>query len=124
MAKKKKKPQRPRGSYEDAWQTPTAKRWVQHVLNDMEPKLADSVLSITLVPDDREADVKFWVELGASICMNKPIIAVVFNDEPIPPKLALVADEIVRCPDGVDPAASDKMQAAIERVLKQEGMIP
>jgi hypothetical protein len=100
MAKKRKKPQPPRGNG-DPWQTPTAKRWVQHVLSDMEPKLAGSVISVSLVPNDREGDVKWWVELGASIMYDKPIIAVVFNDRPLPEKLKLVADEIVRLPDGV-----------------------
>ena len=120
MARKKKpkKPQPPRGNG-DPWQTPTAKRWVQHVLSEMEPKLAESALSVSLVPGDREGDVKWWVELGASIMYDKPIIAVVFDDRPIPEKLKLVADEIVRCPNGVDELAGDKVQAAIKRVVER-----
>jgi hypothetical protein len=120
MGKRRKKPKpapQRRKEYEDAWQTPTAKRWIEHVLNDMEPKLADSAFSVSLVPDDREGDVKWWVELGASIMYDKPIIAVVFNNRPIPEKLKLVADEIVRCPNGVDELAGEKMQAAMKRVI-------
>jgi hypothetical protein len=123
MARKKSrkpKPQRrPHRQYDDAWQEPSAKRWVRHVLDEMAPKLADSVLAISLVPDDRTGDVKFWVELGASICMNKPIVAVLLGDAPVPPKLALVADEIVRCPDGIDPAASEDLTLAIGRVMER-----
>lgn len=102
--------------YDQAWQDPTAKRWVRSVLDDMAPKMAGSALVASLVPDG-DGDVKFWVELGASIMMDKPIIAVVLGDREVPPKLALIADEVVRCPEGVDPAASDELQAAMKRVL-------
>jgi hypothetical protein len=105
----------------DVWQEPTAKAWVRHVLDDMEPKLSSSALVISIVPEDREGDVKFWVELGASIMMDKPIIAMVMGDAPIPDKLRLVADEVVRCPRGVDPSASEDLKAAISRLLPGRG---
>jgi hypothetical protein len=97
-------------------QDPTAKRWMEHVIDDMEPKMRASVATVSLVPEDRLGDVKFWVELGASICMDKPIIAVVLGDKPLPKKLAKVADEIVRCPDGIDEQASADLEAALQRI--------
>lgn len=108
---------RKRRDYDDAWQEPSAKAWARHVLNDMLPKLASSSVTISLVPEDREGDVKFWVELGASIMMDKPIIAVLLGDAPIPAKLALVADEIVRAPHGVDPTSSADLMEAMKRIL-------
>lgn len=127
---KKRKPKKPQPrrrpqpeSYDAAWQSPSAKRWVQSVVDDMEPKLAGSAFAMSLLPPDKDGDrtgdVKYWVELGASIMMNKPIIAVVFDDQPIPEKLKLVADEIVRCPRGVDPEATEKLTAAMQRVVKR-----
>lgn len=101
----------------DPWNDPAAKRWIHHVLDEMEPKMASSAVVVSMVPEDREGDVKFWVELGASIMLGKPIIALVLGDREVPPKLALIADEVVRCPQGVDPAASDALAAAVERVL-------
>jgi hypothetical protein len=101
----------------DPWHEPTAKAWIRHVLDEMVPKLTDSALVISLVPDDREGDVKFWVELGASIMMDKPILAVLLGDAPVPAKLAAVADEIVRLPAGVTPAASDEIARAIRRMM-------
>jgi hypothetical protein len=83
----------------------------------MLPKLAGSAVTISLVPQDREGDVKFWVELGASIMLDKPLIAVLLGDAPCPRKLALVADEIVRCPNGIDPASSEELAVALKRVL-------
>jgi hypothetical protein len=105
----------------DPWRSPSAKRWVRHVLDEMAPKLEGSAFTISLVPGDREGDVKFWVELGASIMMDKPIIAVVMGDAPIPERLERVADEIVRCPEGVDPGASGELAEAIERTYKRLG---
>jgi hypothetical protein len=121
MARKKRKKPQPRRQrqrqYDDAWQEPTAKRWIGHVLDEMVPKLEGSAFTISLVPEDREGDVKFWVELGASIMLDKPIIGVVFNDDPVPEKLKLVSEEIVRCPGGVGPEAAEKIQAAMTRVM-------
>lgn len=104
---------------EDPWQDPSAKVWIQHVLKEMAPTLEDSTFCLSLVPDDREGDVKFWVELGASIMLDKPLICVVFNDDPIPRKLRRVADEIVRCKKGVDPDATGELTAALERTLER-----
>lgn len=40
-------------------------------------------------------DVKFAVELGAAVMLDKPIMAVVHPDTQIPEKLRAIADEIV-----------------------------
>jgi hypothetical protein len=102
----------------DPWQDPSAKRWARHVVDDMVPKLESSAMSLSLVPDN-DGDVKFWVELGAAIMLDKPVIAVIFSDREVPPKLEAVADEIVRLPEGVNPAASQALAAAIERVQRK-----
>jgi hypothetical protein len=105
---------------DDPWRDdPTVKAWIRHVLDEMAPKMADSALVMQLVPDG-EGDVKFWVELGASIMMDKPIIAVAFGDTPIPAKLELIADEVVRLKEGVNPAASEELAAALERMIPQD----
>ena len=102
----------------DPWQDPSAKAWMRHVITDMVPKVEKSEAVISIAPSDGgEGDVKFWVELGASIMMDKPIVVVVFHDQEVPAKLAAVADEIVRCERGVNPAASEALAAAIKRVV-------
>lgn len=101
------------------WDDPTAKQWVQHVLEKMKPEMEASAAIAQIVPDDPEGDVKFWVELGASIMMEKPIVAVVFPGRTIPPKLARIADEIVHLPDGVTPAASEDLADAIDRAVER-----
>lgn len=101
---------------EKPWDEPPVQAWMKSVLEDMAPKLRASACSISLVPDN-EGDVKFWVELGASIMMDKPIIAVVFHGRQVPEKLRLVADEVVVLEEGVSPEASAEFRAALERVL-------
>lgn len=103
----------------DDWNDPIAKRWVRHVLADMAPKMHNSRIVCAVVPDD-EGDVKFWVELGAMIMFNKPIVIVAFGDQQIPDKLRLVADEVVICPNGVDPSSSAELAAAVNRLADRE----
>lgn len=103
----------------DPWADPTAKAWIRQVLDEMVPMMEQSALVMSLVPEDREGDVKFWVELGASIMMDKPIIAVLLGDAPAPAKLEAIADEIVRLPHGVNPEASEELAAAARRVLER-----
>jgi hypothetical protein len=101
----------------DPWQDPTIKRWVQHVLDEMVPKLRNSAAVAQIVPGPDEVDVKFCVELGATIMLEKPIIVVVFGERRLPAKLAAIADEVVRLPEGVNPEGADELAAALNRVL-------
>lgn len=109
---------------QDPWDDASAKAWINFVIEEMVPKLSSSAMALSIVPDGDQwaaGDVKYWVELGASIMMDKPIIALVMNDRPIPPKLELVADELVRLPDGLGPEANDLIAAALERVAAKLG---
>lgn len=106
---------------EDWTDDPNAKRWIRNVLEDMVPKMEDSVIVMSVVPSNRgEGDVKYWVELGASICMDKPILTIVMGTDPVPKKLALVSDEIVRLPQGVQPDSSEELAAAMKRLIPDE----
>lgn len=58
-------------------------------------KMNSSAFVAQLVPDEDEFDVKFAVELGASIMLNKPILAIVMPGRTVPSKLRLVADRVV-----------------------------
>lgn len=106
---------------DDIWASDEAKEWVKQVLNGMAPKLADSAVVVQLVPTGMrsEGDVKFWVELGASIMMEKPILAVIFGDAPCPPKLRLIADEFVRIPEGTDLDDCEELHAAMKRLIPE-----
>lgn len=62
-----------------------------------------SRLTVSLVPQG-PADIKFAVELGLSIMLDKPIIAVVEPGQEIPGKLRAVADRIVEWTPGMSEA--------------------
>jgi hypothetical protein len=106
---------------ESGWDDPSAKVWVDHVLNEMAPNMRASAVVLSMVPTDGAGDVKYWVELGASIMMDKPIIALVLGGASVPRKLLGIADEVVRLPDGVNPEGSAELAAAISRVVGRLG---
>lgn len=92
---------------------PAVQEWFALVRAHLVPKLRHSAVTVCLVPD--QVDVKFAVELGLSIMLDKPIILLVQPGRPVPPKLALLADEIVEGPLS-DPTSAQRMSEAISRV--------
>jgi hypothetical protein len=80
--------------------------WAKHVLDEVVPKIEGSTVTISLVPTG-ETDVKFAVELGLSIMLDKPILAVVQPGTKIPGHLARVADRIVEFRDD-DPEGTQR----------------
>jgi hypothetical protein len=98
---------------------PSSKAWINDVLEEMAPKMEQSAFVISLVPEDRTGDVKFWVELGASIMMNKPILIVAVGGQQLSDKLLAVADEVVYVPDGDVMGSSPAVKAAVRRMMKK-----
>lgn len=100
----------------DVYDSPEWRRWSSRVLTDVVPKLQDSGATVSIVPDD-EGDVKFAVELGFSIMLDKPIILVVPPGRRVPDRLVRVADSIVEG-DAADPGMHARLMAAVEAVLR------
>lgn len=98
----------------------TFKRWIEHQMDEVIPQLSSSAMTIQLLPDEEgKIDPAFCLQLGASIMLDKPIVAVAIEGRDIPPKLQMIADEIVTLPDGVSPEGAEQMQTAIERIGKK-----
>jgi hypothetical protein len=57
--------------------------------------MSDSAYVMSLVPRAEEVDVKFAVELGLAIMLDKPIVAVVQPGVPVPPGLRKVAEAVI-----------------------------
>lgn len=92
--------------------------WAQRVKDDVVPKINESAMCIALSPPRAEdLDIKFCVEIGAMICLNKPIILVVpwGRQAAIPQKLRDVADAIIVGGPG-DEGFDDRLRAAIDEV--------
>lgn len=101
--------------------SPEWKAYVTHVRTTLVPMIEDSAMSISIVPKDPESvDVKFAVELGLCIMLDKPIILAVREGTVLSDHLRRVADEIVEGnPD--DPAVQEAFMAAIRRVQPEDG---
>jgi hypothetical protein len=93
------------------------KRFEDQVRNDLIPKLNDSRCTVSLVPDGK-GDVRFAVELGFSIMMDKPLIAVVAPGVEVPRKLRMVADRVIVGKPG-DEGFEEAFMEAIQAILPQ-----
>jgi hypothetical protein len=95
--------------------------WAKDVRENMVPGMMGSAMVVSLYRQD--FDVKFAVELGASLMLDKPLILSVRPGVQVPDKLVRVADAILE----LDPSRPDLYQAALhdamDRILKERGLI-
>jgi hypothetical protein len=106
----------------DPFDGPEWQDYQRRIRAELIPMIKDSAVTVSLVPGDGKLDVKFAVELGFMIMLDKPIIAVIPSGRKVPLKLAKVADEIVEG-EISDPDFQERFHAAIDRVtarLKKE----
>jgi hypothetical protein len=74
--------------------TPEFQGFESHVREHVLPAMDASAVIMSLVPEG-DPDIKYAVELGLSIMLDKPIIAVVTPGTRVPGKLVKVADVIL-----------------------------
>jgi hypothetical protein len=102
---------------DNPWDDPETKKWMDHVRENVAPKIRDSGMTISLIPDDpKRTDIKFAVELGLSIMYDKPIIAVVAPGTQLPEHLVRVVDDIVEWDGSGDPVRNQALLEAIKRI--------
>lgn len=75
-----------------------------------------SKVVVSVVPEG-EVDMKFAVELGASIMLDKPIVAMIRPGTKIPKKLALVVDEWVEFDASNVADSQQRLQEALKRLI-------
>lgn len=102
-------------SAQDVYDSPEFQEWAQRVKAHVLPPLQESALTVSLVPKG-DTDIKFAVELGLSIMLDKPIIAVVQPGTKVPERLIRVADAIVEA-DFSSPEGQAKMRDALAAAL-------
>jgi len=91
------------------------RRYARRIVDDVVPKIQDSAVTVSLVPRG-EADIKFAVELGLSIMLDKPIIAVIPPGTQVPEHLLRVADRIV---DGDIMAEPERLAEAVAATIAE-----
>lgn len=101
----------------EVWEDPEYRDWEDHVRKAVLPMIEESAVTISLIPSG-QTDIKFAVELGLSILLDKPIIALVQPGMSIPGGLAKVAAEIVEVDIARDPDGSQRsITDAFARVM-------
>jgi nucleoside 2-deoxyribosyltransferase len=102
----------------DDWTQHDPERWseyARHVLDEMVPMMRDSAVVCSLVPTG-ETDVKFAVELGMAIMLDKPIVLLVHSGTKVPARLARAADEIVEYTGPLGLTIAERLQEIVARL--------
>ena len=95
---------------------PDFQEWAERTRTHVMPMIQESALVISLVPKG-DADVKFAVELGLAIMLDKPLLIVVQPGQIIAGKLRQVADEIVEWEPGNEDRSA--LEMAMARIRKR-----
>lgn len=104
-------------SQRDPYDDPAFRRYAKRVKQELIPKMQDSKVVMSLLPEG-EVDVKFAVELGISIMLDKPIIALVVPGVKVPDKLVRIADAIVEA-DLSSEEGRERTAAAIKAAMER-----
>lgn len=96
-------------------------RFVRHCQEELVAQVDESAFMMSLVPSG-EVDIKFAVELGLGIMMNKPIVAVAISGEPVPEGLRRIAHAVIEVGDIDTEAGRLDFVRQLEAVTAQLGI--
>jgi hypothetical protein len=94
-------------------------QFVRHVREGTVRQMAGSAFVTSLVPQGKP-DIKFAVELGLAIMMEKPLILLARSGRDIPPKLRKIADGVIVADPDTE-AGQRKAAAAMQAAYKRLG---
>lgn len=80
---------------------------------DVLPMIAATAHVLCLTPE-KNSDIKFMLEVGAAICLDKPLVLLVTPGRTIPPRLARVADKIIEADLSTDAGRKAASQQLME----------
>ena len=102
---------------DESWmEDPEWNAYVTHVRTTLIPMLESTSMTISLAPHDpKGTDIKFAIELGLSIMLDKPIIVVIRDGDVLPPMLEQIAHAVVRG-DLDSPTTQAELMTAIKSI--------
>jgi hypothetical protein len=100
---------------DDPFKTAAWRAYAKRAEEELVPMLRDSVVSLSIVPSG-ETDIKYALELGMSIMLDKPIIALIAPGAEIPGKLRLVADHVIEV-DLTDESSRNRLSIALGKII-------
>jgi len=103
-------------SSDDVYDSDEWNAFVKNFREDALGKMVESAFVMHLIPDKEKFDVKFAVELGASIMLDKPMMAVVMPGAEVPPRMRALCDEIIELDIDTEEGRQE-LQEAISRML-------
>ncbi len=92
-------------------------KFAARVHKELVPRLKNSDVFVSITPVE-DVDIKFAVELGLAIMLDKPVIAVVRPGTKIPEKLSKVVDRFIEM-DIKEPGNHEKLAAAISEAANE-----
>lgn len=90
--------------------------FVADVRMNLIQKMVDSAMVMSLVPSE-DFDVKFAVELGAAIMLDKPIVVVAIQGRDVPPGLRRVARAVIEAGDIDTEAGRMELERKLRPIL-------
>jgi len=96
---------------------PKIKEWLDHQTQNLE-ELGKSALFASIVTPNYLKSPECMLQLGAALCLGKPIVLVVFDRTDIPPKLAQIADKIIMASSENPSSAGVELEAYIKDFLE------
>ena len=102
----------------EPWEDPGFSKFARAVRDELAPKLDGSAIVMSLVPRaTTDIDVKYAVELGLSILLDKPICLLVHPGQVLPEHLVRVADNIVEVDLANPSEAAQKVQNVMAEMM-------
>lgn len=103
----------------DPYSHPGFRRFARKAREELLPKIDASAMVMSFIMDG-DPDVKWAIEMGFSIMLDKPIIAVITPGRKVPSKLAAVVDAWVEWSDDKDEMAKRIREAMVSIDLGDE----
>jgi hypothetical protein len=98
---------------------PEFDEFVERVHKELVPKVEGSDIFVSITPSSPDKlDIKFAVELGLAIMLDKPIVAVIPPGAEVPEKLARVVDRFVEL-DLKDPTGRERLAEALKEITEK-----
>ncbi|QGJ92741.1 deoxycytidylate deaminase [Microbacterium phage Megan] len=95
---------------------PDVQAWAKRVLDEVVPMIDQSTVFVSLVPTS-EVDIKFAVEMGLALMMDKPIIVAVSPGALVPAKLLSIADAVVEFDPSQPEATQERLHEAFRQIM-------
>ncbi len=87
---------------------PKIKEWLDHQVHNLEQLDKSVVFASIMTPNFLKAP-ECMLQIGAAICLGKPIILIVFDETDVPKKLAQIADKIIVASRNNPDSAKDEL---------------